>query len=174
MILMVVLVTTTSAQTLEGAPVPAPEKVATKARALMGTHPQLLLSQKRQAIAKKPSLRKTAKQLVSAETVPDTIIIVPESFEPEWYEETQDWYWGFIDQSMQYFVALDWYGTPKSPFGRVTFDMLDPDDSYIMGFDTFEQATFEGGGFSVRQVKISNNLSAIKIAGELSGSDGNI
>ena len=171
MILMVVLVTTTSAQTLEGAPVPAPEKVATKARALMGTHPQLLLSQKRQAIAKKPSLRKTAKQLVSAETVPDTIIIVPESFEPEWYEETQDWYWGFIDQSMQYFVALDWYGTPKSPFGRVTFDMLDPDDSYIMGF---KQATFEGGGFSVRQVKISNNLSAIKIAGELSGSDGNI
>ena len=174
MILMVVLVTTTSAQTLEGAPVPAPEKVATKARALMGTHPQLLLSQKRQAIAKKPSLRKTAKQLVSAETVPDTIIIVPESFEPEWYEETQDWYWGFMDQSMQYFVALDWYGTPKSPFGRVTFDMLDPDDSYIMGFETFEQATFEGGGFSVRQVKISNNLSAIKIAGELSGSDGNI
>ena len=91
MILMVVLVTTTSAQTLEGAPVPAPEKVATKARALMGTHPQLLLSQKRQAIAKKPSLRKTAKQLVSAETVPDTIIIVPESFDPEWYEEPHEW-----------------------------------------------------------------------------------
>ena len=75
MILMVVLVTTTSAQTLEGAPVPAPEKVATKARALMGTHPQLLLSQKRQAIAKKPSLRKALAgscQAISLNMLQDT------------------------------------------------------------------------------------------------------
>lgn len=174
MFLAVLVVSATWAQSLEGVSLPAMEKTATKVRAQMGTHPQLALSSRQQTFAQNQSVRKAARKMARTDVVPDTIIIVPESFEPEWYEETQDWYWGFIDQSTQYSVALDWYGTPNSPFGMVTADMLDPDYSYITNYETFEQVTFEDGGFSVRQVKISKNLSAIKIAGELSGSDGNI
>ena len=174
MLCAVLVVSATWAQSLEGVSLPAMEKTATKVRAQIGTHPQLTLSSRQQAIAQNQSVRKAARKMARTDVGPDTIIIVPESFEPEWYEETQDWYWGFIDHSMQYFVALDWYGTPNSPFGTVTVDMLDPDYSNITNYETFEQVTFEDGGFSVRQVKISKNLSAIKIAGELSGSDGNI
>lgn len=174
MFMVVLLVGTTCAQSLEGVSLPAMEKTASQVRAQMGTHPRLALSSRQRGIAHDPSIKKAARKIARTDAVPDTIVIVPESFEPEWYEETQDWYWGFIDQSMQYFVALDWYGSPNSPFGMVTFDMLTPDDSHITSYETFEQATFEGGGFSVRQVKISNNMSAIKIAGELLGSDGNI
>lgn len=174
MLCAVLVVSATWAQSLEGVSLPAMEKTATKVRAQMGTHPQLELSSRQQTITQNQSVRKAARKMDRTDAVPDTIIIVPESFEPEWYEETQDWYWGFIDHSMQYFVALDWYGTPNSPFGTVTVDMLDPDYSNITNYETFEQVTFEDGGFSVRQVKISKNLSAIKIAGELSGSDGNI
>ncbi|MGN0234877.1 MAG: hypothetical protein ACI4BD_00980 [Paludibacteraceae bacterium] len=174
MILVVLLVGTTWAQSLEGIGLPALEKVTIKPRTQMTNHPKLALSPRQQSIAQKLSPQKAAKHMTLAEAIPDTIVIVPESFEPEWYEETKDWYWGFIDQSMQYFVALDWYGTPNSPFGTVTANMLDPDYSNITSYETFEQVTIEDGGFSVRQVKISKNLSAIKIAGELSGSDGNI
>ena len=105
----------------------------------------------------------------------DTVVVVPDSFEPTYYPSSGDWLWMFYSTDKKVYMQFDWYNFgPDSPYGTFTEADLDAFYSYITNYSAgvFEDVT--KCKVTISSKKVTDNLSLTVVDGVVDGSKGTV